>query len=120
MLVDDVGAVLVAVVPHGLEQLVAREDLAGVAHEHLEQRKALGRQWDLCLRAPHGARGGIEAQVAEGEHAGALDRFAAGQRSEPRGQLGEVKRFEHVVVGAAVQATDAIGESVAGGEHQDR
>src|SRR6201995_96999 len=47
--VDDVRAVLVVVVPGVLEQLVAREDLAGVAHERLEELELLGRQVHLVL-----------------------------------------------------------------------
>src|SRR5918996_3401263 len=45
--VDDVRPVLVAVVPGVLEELEAREDLAGPAHEGLEDRELLRRELDL-------------------------------------------------------------------------
>src|SRR3954452_6362950 len=78
--VDDVRAVLVVVVPGVLEQLVAREHLARVAHEGLQELELLRRQRHLGVAAPHAAGGGIQAKVADLEHRGALDGAAAGQR----------------------------------------
>ncbi len=45
---------------------------------------------------------------------------AAHQRAQPRGQLVQIDRLDHVVVGAEVQAADAIGHCVARGQHQHR
>src|SRR5215203_724395 len=61
--VDDVRAVLVVVVPGVLEQLVAREHLAGMAHERLEQLEFLRRQGHLGFPAPHAPGGGVEPQI---------------------------------------------------------
>src|SRR3954464_14529249 len=102
--VDDVLAVLVVVVPRVLEQLVAREHLAGVAHEGLEQLELLRRQRDLGVAAPDAAGGGGEPQVADLEHGRALDGATAGERAQACQQLGERERLREVVVGAAVEA----------------
>src|SRR5512132_3936176 len=50
--VDDVRAVVVAVVPGVLEQFEPRQDLAGAAHEGLEQRELLRRELDRRVAAP--------------------------------------------------------------------
>src|SRR5690349_23661886 len=70
--VDDVRAVLVVVVPRVLEQLVAGEHLARVAHERLQELELLGRQVHLVVAAPDPAGSGVELQVADLEHRGAL------------------------------------------------
>src|ERR1700754_1778286 len=91
--VDDVRAVLVVVVPGVLEQLVARQHLAGVAHERLQQLELLGGQVDLVVAPPDPARRRVELQRAHLEHRRALHRPAAGQRAPPREQRGERERL---------------------------
>src|SRR4051812_22142120 len=116
--VDDVRAVLVVVVPGVLEQLVAREHLARVAHERLQKLELLRRQRDLGAAAPHAPGRGIQPQVADLQDGRALHRPAAGQRPQPRQQLCERERLRQVVVGAAVQAGHAVLDGVARGQHQ--
>ena len=52
------------------------------------------------------------------------DRFlgaaAPGQRLQPRQQFQERERLDQVVVGAVVQAADAVLDAVARGQHDDR
>ncbi len=66
------------------------------------------------------AGGGVEAQVAGLEHGGALGGAAPRERAQAREQLLERERLHEVVVGAAVEAGDAVLDGVARGEHQDR
>ena len=47
-----------------------------------------------------------------------LDRPAAPERAQPRHELGERERLDEVVVGAAVEAGDAVLDRVARGEHE--
>ena len=47
-------------------------------------------------------------------------RGCAQPQPDPRHQLGEAERLGHVVVGAAVEGGDRVGDRVAGGEHDDR
>ena len=51
-----------------------------------------------------------------------LDRAAAAaqQRAQPRAQLLERERLDQVVVGAGVEAVDAVRDGVARGQHQHR
>ena len=65
-------------------------------------------------------RGRIDHQVAAGQRGRARVLAAPHQRPQPREQLGELERLGHVVVGAEVEAIDAVGDTVAGGQHQDR
>src|SRR5215210_699327 len=116
--VDDVRAVLVLAIPRVLEQLEAVEDLAGAAHERVEQGELLGRQLDLGLPAPDPPRRGVEPEVARLEHGGAPERAPARERAQPRGQLLEGERLGEVVVGARVEPAHAVLDRVAGGEHE--
>ena len=45
---------------------------------------------------------------------------AAQQRADPRRELGQLERLDDVVVGARVEALDAIGDRVARGDDQHR
>ena len=56
---------LEVVVPGLLEELIAREDVAGVAHEGLHQGELLRGQIDLLVAAPDLAGAGIESEVAD-------------------------------------------------------
>jgi len=49
-----------------------------------------------------------------------LRRAASRQRADPREQLLEVKRLHHVIVGAGIETGDAVIDSVARRQHQDR
>ena len=61
--------------------------------------------------------------AACGQPCGAVG-YACGRDGEPgekaSAQLGERERLDQIVVGARVQAGDAVIDQVAGGEHQDR
>src|SRR3954468_14609249 len=118
--VDDVRAVLVVVVPGVLEQLVAREHLARVAHERLQKLELLGREVDLGVLAPDAAGGRVELERADLEHRRALHRAATGQRAQAGEQLGEGERLGEVVVGAAVEAGHAVLHGVTRGQHDHR
>src|SRR5205085_6504305 len=50
---DDVRAWLVGEVPRVLDQVEARQHLAAVAHERLEQRELLGREVDRLPAPAH-------------------------------------------------------------------
>ena len=70
------------------------------------------------LAAPHLARRRVEPQVADLEHRGPLGLAPPRERAQPRQQLGERERLDEVVVGAAVEAGDAVLDRVARGQHQ--
>ena len=70
----------------------------------------LGRELDLGLAAPDLLRRRVEAQVADLEHRRALARPRRTRARSARQQLGEGEGLGQVVVGAAVEAGDAVVE----------
>ena len=68
----------------------------------------------------HLAGVGVEREVADLERGGAARRPAAQQRPDPRQQLLALEGLDQVVVGAAVEAVDAVLGLGPGGQHQDR
>ena len=71
-----------------------------------------------AVAAPDSVGGRIEAQVADLEHGRTLAVAAARERAQAREQLGERERLDEVVVGAGVEARDAVVDGVARREHQ--
>ncbi len=95
-------------VPDVIEDLGAGHDLAGVAHQQLEERHLLGRQRDLHIAAPRPVPRRIQAQVADLEHRRARTAPTADQRAHPRRELGEAERLGQVVVGPGVQTAHPV------------
>src|SRR5689334_22493779 len=118
--VHDIRVAFVREVPDVLEEPAARDDLAGMTHEELQHREFLARQLDGDLPATHSLGRGIEGQVTHLEHWRALAGPAPNERAEPRPQLLQIEWLGEVVVGARVEAAGAVGNGVAGGEHEDR
>jgi hypothetical protein len=71
--------------------------------------------------APHLVRDGVELEVVEAQHVAlVLPAAAAQQRLEAGEQLLEREGLGQVVVGAGLEARDAVVDRVASGEHQHR
>ena len=118
--VDHVGLDVGRVAPHQREQLVAREHLAGVADEDLEQVELAAGEAELAAAA----RGDVAARVDDEVAAPRAGRRPSAPRrrssaSQPRGQLVDRERLDQVVVGAGLQAGDAVVDLVARGQHAD-
>ena len=119
--------------PHLGEQLVAAEQLARVAEQHLEQ-VPLGRgQPDILgsrgrvtgrdRHLPGDPLGGqVDDQVTELHPRHVLGRGPgpAGYRAHPRQQLFDPERLGDVIIGARVQRLDLVAAAVAAGQHDDR
>src|SRR5215218_4700495 len=108
------------VAPHLVEQLLARDDEALVAHEVLEQLELALRELDLAVAAAHLVRVGIERQVAHPQRRHPARRPTAQQCPQAREQLLALERLDEAVVGADVEPFHARVERVARGEHEDR
>lgn len=82
-------------IPGVLEQPTAGQHLAGPAHEGLEHDEFLGGERDVRLAAPDSAACGVEAQVADSQHSGQLDRLAPSEdrsrASSPANENGFVR-----------------------------
>src|SRR4051794_17882297 len=108
------------VAPDVLEQPLARDDDALVAHEVLQQLELALGELDDAVAAPDLVRVGVQREVRNDQRGGAARRPAAQQRAQAGQQLLALEGLEQVVVGARVQALDARLQRVAGGEHEDR
>ena len=109
--------------PGLVEQLVARQRVARVAEEALEERELARSQID-------GPPATVTRRRASSRTIGPLVRCravraggrarAASERTQPSRQLLVGEGLRQVVVGAGVEAGDAVVERVAGGQHDDR
>src|SRR3954451_1604642 len=117
---DGVGGRERVVAPHLLEQPLARDDDALVAHEVLEQLELALGQVDRALAAAHLVRVRVQRQVGDDERGAAARRAAAQERAQPGAQLLALERLDEVVVGAGVEALDPRLDGIARGEDQDR
>src|SRR5581483_4350230 len=118
--VDDVGAALERDVPGAVEELRPRQRDAGAAHEQLEKGELLRGEVELVAAAPGSMGRGVEAQVADLEDGGTLDRSAPGERPKTRQELLEGERLRQVVVRSRVETADAVVDSVARRQHENR
>src|SRR5690349_21333729 len=124
----DRAVVDVVVEAAGLEQLVAAEDAVGGAKERDEQRVfAVGELDGTSVGRPQPARARVELPAGELVRAyrlaaarGALALGAAQDRLDAREELALAEGLGDVVVGAQLQAHDAVGLLLAPGEDDDR
>src|SRR3954447_7109832 len=108
------------VAPDLVEQPLARDDDALVAHQVLEQLELALGELDVALAAADLVRVRVEREIARGQRGGAARRAAAQQGAHPGEELLALERLDQVVVRAGVQPLDARLQCVAGGEHEDR
>src|SRR4051794_18803229 len=109
--------------PHLLHELIAREDLAGVAREEEQEIELALRERDLLAGDQHAASGGIDVELTDAQRrlGAAGFRFVAPQDGVDAGnELGGREGLDHVVIGAEPQAVDAIGLTALGGQKDDR
>ena len=77
----------------------------------------------IVLAAAHRlARAQVELEVADASDGGVAGRRrASGAEGADAGeQLGQGERLDEVVIGAGIEARDAVADRIAGGEHEDR
>ena len=122
---EGVGGRREVVAPDLLEDPVARRAPgaggAGTARAGRTRSASAGSgaRRGVTSRVPGSRR--RSAKVSDASACPAVGRLgAAQQRAQPGQQLLEGERLDQVVVGAGVEAGHAVGDRVAGGEHQDR
>ena len=101
------------------EDLLAREHLAGVTEQVLQQGELFGAQGNDAVAPPRVVRGPVQGQVGQAQLSGAVPQRGA-PRAGPhaREQLGEREGLAQVVLGPRVQTGDAILHLVAGRQHE--
>src|SRR3954447_10897227 len=117
---DRVGDREGVIAPHLVEQLLARDHQALVAHQVLEQLELALGELDAALPAGDLVRVGVEHQVADAQRRHPARRAAAQQRAHAREQLLALERLDEVVVGPDVEPLHARLQRVARSEDEDR
>src|SRR6185312_15235071 len=109
-------------VPDLLHERLTADDAAGTLHERGEEVELLAAQLDLRPVEGHTPRREIELQSlhARDTLTGGRAASAPQHRADARDHLGAAEWLDHVVVGAELEADDAVGLCPARGEHDDR
>ena len=122
MRVDGPRLDLVRHVPHLGQNAIARHDRAAIAHEQPEQLEFFLCQLDLFAVAEDAKRSLVDLDLAVfvdarifGDHA-----RAAPNGGDSCDELANAERFRQVIVGAELEAGDAIALRSARGEHENR
>ncbi len=91
-------------------------------HEQLQQQELGLREFDQAAAPVDLVRDRVQHEVAEAQNLRgvAVVAGATEQRPQPGLQLTQGERFDEVVIGAGLEAVDAVVDRVAGGQHQDR
>ena len=91
-----------------------------MTEEVFEQRELTASHRHRRSTDAHFAGRRVESEITRGKDIRSLGRAATGQGAQPCEQLREGERLDEVVVGADIEATDAIVDRIARREQQDR
>src|SRR5438132_5367620 len=112
--------VALVIQPDPLLNILARGHSPLVEGERLQQRVLARGKRDLLAGAAHAVRLRIDFQVGDPNEPRLVDRVAADERPHPRPQFRQLERLRQVVIGTDLEAAQAILQSAARGQHQDR
>jgi hypothetical protein len=129
---DGLGEWVGVLVPPVVEQLLGRDDVLGPVHEvaqraaaHVRAPSRGGRHAELLAGQPQlagaaasGAAPVVEDDLAELQHGGGGGGVAAQQHADASQELTKGERLDQIVVGALVQAADAVAQVAPGGQQQ--
>src|SRR5919204_2491975 len=106
---------------HEVHQRLAREDASGALGERHEEIELERREAALRAVEPHAARVAIDLQPAVAQHARLRRAIGAPQERLQAGeQLARLERLWQIVVGADLEADDAVHRLAARREHEHR
>ena len=120
--VDGLGGEVVAPVPHLVEQPPARDDRAGTRRKCRQEIEFLGRQLDLLSAQQRAPRLAVDRQRADAEHrrGGSSLTRSTGDGVDASQELANAERLDQIVVGAELEAHDAVDLVSAGADDDDR
>ena len=127
-IVDRAGRGKHVVAPHPLEQVLARDDLAGVLGQHLEDhRLLLGELLRLAVPGTGAEGAEIDLVAAEAQHRGgrgaggaAVPVPASEDRAHPQQELLQMKGLGEVVIATGLEPAHPIDGIAARGEKEHR
>src|SRR6266550_6067900 len=115
------GAARIRHAPDEIEQALAREDDARMLEEAGEEVELLARELDQRTADGHLVGVAPQDDLARGEHLLLVPALGTTEDClDPSRQLAGRERLRNVIVGAELEASDAVRLLVAGGEHDDR
>src|SRR5436305_6941096 len=91
-----------------------------MSKQELQERELARRQVDRAATARHGGGGRVERQVPGFKDSGPFGAASPYEGAQASEKLPERERFDEVVVGARIQASDPVLDPVARRQHQDR
>src|SRR5438128_8935568 len=91
-----------------LEDLGSRDDFPRMVHEELKERELAWAEFDPATAPLHQVAGGIDDDVRCLQHGGSFAGAPTDQCSQPREELTEREGLYEVVVGAGIEAADAV------------
>lgn len=97
----------------------AADDFAAMEHEVFEQGVFAGGEGNFFGVAGDAFGGGVELKIADSVGGAGLAGGATDEGAEAGEEFVEIEGFGEVVVGTLVEAFDAIGHGISGGEHED-
>ena len=106
-----------------VHQLLARQRASGILGERDQQVELIAGHRAVAPVDPDGARARIDLQPAEPQDALGRRHAAAAPPQDglqPGEQLARIERLRQIVVGAELEADDAVGLLALGGQHQHR
>ena len=106
-------------IPNGLQQLNARDALAAIQHQVLEQRELFVGKIDCRAAAPRRMVQPIQLEIAGAQVQPRLS-LAPQQRPATRAQLVQAERLQHHVVRAMIEAAHPRVHLLPPSQYQDR
>src|SRR6185437_9957136 len=106
-------------IPYMVKQFFTREDLIGLAHKALQERKFLECQRHFFTILLHGARCSVHLEFANLQYYRLLGRGAAQHGVDARYEFFEREWLDDVVVGAFVEQIHLVLSFIACGEDDD-
>jgi len=117
--VHHVAGVFVVLVVEVFPDVGAGDDLAFAVGEVFEEGELAGAQFDGLVAALYGLGGGVDLEVGDADGGGFVVVAAADHGADAGEEFFPGEGLDHVVVGAEVEAFDAVLNAVAGGEAED-
>jgi Stage II sporulation protein E (SpoIIE) len=116
---DQIREGIEGLIPDVLGDIRAPHNAAGVAGKIFEQRIFLGGERHAASRPGNALRGCVQDEVGNDNFGGAELTRAAQQRAKTREQFAELERLGEVIVGAVIEAGDAVLDCIARSQHQN-